>query len=744
MTDAARATDGSSTEGRGPDRGRMSRRGFLGASAVGIGLGMAGTDWGPWPGGAVGVAQADDAAPLRFAVLTDSHSNEEEFERLANLRRVFGAIEGWEPDFVLHCGDISDFGDDAGFAAHRAQIPDGLWDRVRHAPGNHEIRWDVTARERFNDWFGPTSYSFDVGGVHFMALDPTQSLQEPGLFAEDLEQIARDLEAAGDRPSVMFLHFPLAGRNYYVNDTEELLRTIAPHPVRAIFAGHIHVNEVTRFNGLTQVAAIATRTGPFYLRVTERRDRGERFLVVEQVTLGATDADEPTVEPITEIPLDATSAPGPIHSGIRVGGEQVELTAIAARSAVNVDAQLYPQELFGTNSDGRWTPLDRRGNSWHGVLDAAGLAPGVHRVQLRAQDAGGALWHETATLERRGRSRATPAWEVSVGGQLQGALAAHEDTLVAASTSGRVVAVTVGGRGRPKARWSAKLGAVHRGAAFSVDGSRVYVPSADHRLVALDAGSGRARWAADLGRPVMSTPLVVDAGGAERVLVVAGDRLVCLDAAGTLLWDAEVPRLSAGRAACDGQRVYVGAGDGNAYAYDLATGARLWSVLVTDRPDTYRKLIYGAWDDWVEILPTGAVLFSTVTNAIAVDASTGSELWRIDGSYIYAPSLVLADGGLLLTSEWGVATVVDAATGVVRWSAQVVPRVVNAGPVIDPDSGTAWLVSVGGLLASIDPATGASNPERQLFTANTFSTPVFAGGQLAVAAQDGVLRGFEV
>lgn len=724
----------------------VSRRGFLGLSAVGVGLGVAGSEWGPWPGAAVGAAHAAGTGrPLRFVVLTDTHGNDEETARLENLSRVFAAVGAEDPEFVLHCGDITDYGDDSGFEAYRSTIPLGLWDRIRHVPGNHEIRWDVTARERFEHWFGPTSYSFDAGGVHFVALDPTQALQEPGLFGDDLDTIRDDLEAAGDTPSVMFLHFPLGGRNHYVNDTDALLRTIEPFPVRGIFAGHIHRNEVDRFNGLTQVAAVATRSGPFYLRVTERDDEAGRVLVVEQVTLGATDADRTSIDLVAEVPLGAGpgGGAGPVRGGARFDAERIELSATAGSAAVGMSAQVHQQELFGTAADGVWVPLNRTGGSWSGSLDAAGLPPGMHRVRFRAVDEAGAFWHETVAVERHGRSQAKPKWEQQLGGQIQGALAAFGTTVVAASTSGRVTALRVTGAARHQL-WERTLGAAHRGAAFSTDGTLVVVPRSDHLLTALDAANGRTRWSADLGRPVMSTPAVFDVGGADRIIVTAGDRVFCLDRSGTVLWDSEVPRLSAGRAASDGRRVFIGAGDGRGYAYDLATGAQLWSVLTNTRPDTYRQLIYGPWDDWVEILPTGAVLFSTVANAIAVDPATGAELWRIDGSYIFAPGLALDDGSVLLTTEWGVVDAIDPATGARRWSTQAVPRVVNAGPVRDERTGAVWLVGTGGRLVSIDPSSGAVTVDRQLFTANTFSTPVVVGRQLIIGAQDGVLRGLMV
>jgi len=736
-------SEDSSTEAR--HRTPLSRRGFLGLSALGLGVGLGGAAWGPWPGAAVGATTETDPEGLRFVVVTDTHANEEEAARLENLRRVFAAVDAEQPQFVLHCGDITDYGSDAGFAAYRDTIPAGLWDRVRHVPGNHEIRWDTSARERFQRWFGPTSYSFDAGGVHFMALDPTQALQEPGLFGDDLAALRDDLAEAAGIPSIMFLHYPLAGRNYFVNDTDELLRTIEPFPVRGIFAGHIHRHEVDRFNGLTQVASTATRGGPFYLRVTERRGDQGRVLVVENVTLGATDAEAATVVLLTEIPLEVP--PGgtvPIRGAVRAHPGRIDLTAVAGAAAVAVEARVYPQSVFGTIDDGTWTPLEPRGSSWHGSLDAAALAPGAHRVQLRATDAQGVRRHETVPVAVDGSPRTRTAWELRVGGQLQGALAASGSTVVAGSTSGRVVAVDITGASSYRPRWRVDLGPVHRGAAFTTDGALVVVPSADHRLTALDARTGVAAWTSDLGKPVMSTPLVVPAAGGDRILVAAEDRLRCLDARGKTLWEADVPVRTAGRAASDGARVYVGAGDGRGYAYDLSSGAQLWSFLTNTRPDKYRQLIYGPWDDWVEVLSSGAVLFSTVTDAIAVDPVTGAELWRVPGSHIFAPAVALPDGGLLLTTEWGVVSVVDPATGVVRWSTTAVPRVVNAGPVLDPGTGTVWLASVGGLLAAIDPAAGTVATDRQLFTANTFSTPVVVGRQLVVAAQDGVLRGLSI
>lgn len=714
--------------------GRYGRRGLLAAGAAGLGVGA--LEWGPWPGAGVARASADEGG-LDFVVLTDTHANDEQTTRLLNLQRVFAAIERDRPQFVLHCGDISDYGSAKEFEAYRRQIPDSLWDRIRHVPGNHEARWDETAGERYRSLFGPSSYSFDRSGVHFVALDPTQALQEPGLFGEDLTNFRQDLARAGDRPSILFLHYPLGGRNYFVNDTDDLLELVERHPVRGIFAGHIHRNEVTRFNGITQVAAVATLNGPMYLRVREHRVGRTRSLRVDQVTLG--DGDEESLTRLADIPLsDGTDTIDAPTVGLDEASDQVALRVRAGGDATAVAAQVYPQGLFGGTSDGEWVALDKRGPSWRGAIDVADLPPGRHRIQVRAVDAAGSVGERSIPFSRQGTAASSIAWEIPFGGQLQGALAAHRDVFAVTSTSGRV-ALYRSATEHPRELWHTSIGPVHRGPAFSADGEVIYVASADHRLHALDTASGRARWRADLGLPVLSSPLV----GSEHIFVSAGDRLFCLDGTGRVRWRTEIGYLSAGRPASDGQRIYLGAGDGRGYAYDARTGEELWSVLTNTKTDAYTRLLYGPWDDTVELLPGGLVLFSTVSQAIAVDTATGQERWRKDGSYVYTPSLRLGDR-LLMITERGVAGLVDIDSGLEQWSVQTAPRVFNAGPVLDSRTGLVWVLGTAGLLVSVDVGAGSASFERQLFTANTFSTPVLVGDRLVVGAQDGVLRGIDL
>jgi 3',5'-cyclic AMP phosphodiesterase CpdA len=81
---------------------------------------------------------------------------------------------------VLHCGDITDTGLAGEYERYRRAITAAVRDRIRHVPGNHDVRWDPSAKGRYRDHFGAVPYSFDAGGIHFTGFDPTQPLLEPG------------------------------------------------------------------------------------------------------------------------------------------------------------------------------------------------------------------------------------------------------------------------------------------------------------------------------------------------------------------------------------------------------------------------------------------------------------------------------------------------------------------------------------------------------------------------------------
>ncbi len=120
------------------------------------------------------------AGPLRFAMVTDTHVGVARAVSAARLSRVYAAIARLAPDFVLHCGDITDTGLPDEYDLYQQAVPAALRGRVRRVQGNHDVRWDSTAKGLYREHFGPAPYSFDAGGIHFIGFDPAQALLEPG------------------------------------------------------------------------------------------------------------------------------------------------------------------------------------------------------------------------------------------------------------------------------------------------------------------------------------------------------------------------------------------------------------------------------------------------------------------------------------------------------------------------------------------------------------------------------------
>lgn len=727
----------------------LDRRRFLGLAGIAAtGTLVASSGLGPFarPSRA---AASDDGVSLRFAVVTDTHASPEEPVRLQLLPRVFQSIDRANPDFVVNCGDITDYGAGAEFDAYLSTIPETLRPRMRHVPGNHEVRWDVNAGQLYARTFGPAPYAFDAGGLRLIGLDPTQLLQEPGHFGpERLRWLGDQLRDAA--PAVLFQHFPYGADHYYVNDQDAFFETVTGSPVRAVFAGHVHAEGVYRFNGFTQVTGAATRNAALYYWAERADDAGHPVLRVWVVTV-ALDGVEVRRE-LTTIPLGGSGsgrllAPGRVVIDLAAGGAlDVRVEVPRDGAPAQVRAQVYPQHVFGGRNAGTWVPLTAPGRSrwWSGTVDAAALPPGAHRLQLRVVGADGAAFESTAAFSLPAVD-GTPSrrWSRSLAGSVQGALTATPDGLVVAGSTGGDVTLA-DPRRDGRARWTRSVGPVLR--ASAVAGETVFVPSADHRLYALAADDGAERWSVDAGAPVLSAPLATTLGsgadGVPAVVFAAGRTLFAVSPEdGAELWRADLGGFFAGRAACDGARVYAGSGDGYAYAFDARTGERLWRFSTTTRTNTYGRLLYGAWDDTVELLPGGLVLFATVSSTYAVDATTGVLRWQVASGCMYPPS-GLTSNGLLLVDEWGRFQLVDPATGARRWYAELGARTLNAGPVLAGD--TAWVVATTGLLAGVDVATGTIAHRLQLGPANTFSTPVVAGGVLVVGDQDGGLHGIDL
>jgi outer membrane protein assembly factor BamB/predicted phosphodiesterase len=714
----------------------LSRRGFLAASGMVV---LAGARGAPRP--------EHRRAP--FAVVADSHLDPHSPGHTANMQAVFDHMlaRPERPAFVLHVGDVVEAGLPGEYEEWDAIRPAALDGDIHAVPGNHEIRWDEWAGERYFERFEQTPYAFDAAGVHVVALDPTQLLQEPGYFHPDqLEWLERDLRRVRrDTPTVLFVHYPMGRDYHYIGNQDALWEAIEHHDVHAIIAGHVHREEVTHQNGVPVVTLPGVLNVAAYDWVapgTDDRGRPTLAITRSQLTAG-TWADTPVIE----VPLTSERrrrrpsvrfSPTPDRSA---GDVRVDLPHDL--DAATVRARVWPEHTWGQRNDAGWFALTARSSRrWEGTLPTADLAAGRYRLHVRVSDSDGALCDAIPRVElpTLPADRLRLAWAVQLGASIQAP--------PAPLPGGRVVAATVHGRvsalalesGRARERWRFDAGGAVLGRPLvDPDAQLVVVGAANHRIHALDAGNGRHRWTFRTTGPALGSPERTDGGA---VLAPAGRTLHALDPrSGEALWSADVGGFVAGLPAADERAAYVGAGDGKAHAFDLATGARLWTRTISSRENPYRTLIYGPWTTKALLLPGDRVLITTVTSAQALDRATGTPAWSVAGGFLFSTALLLPDR-LILAGEQGEVLAVDPGTGVVLWRVRLTQRVIGGAAALFGDA--VAIAGVNGLVALLDPATGADRGRLHPSVDYVYGTPAAVGDVLVTGSQDGWLRGIAI
>ena len=185
--------------------------------------------------GSVGETRAADfplvrsrtGSSFRFIHASDVHLNEETLPRMRRLREI---VETHRPAFVLITGDLVHDAlrvDEAEatsyyelFVREIEAFPVPVWT----VPGNHEIfgierhlslvspEHPLYGKAMYRHFLGPTYYSFNAGGIHFVGLDTVDfdDLWYYGHVDEaQLEWLRQDLAAIPEgTPVVSFNHMP--------------------------------------------------------------------------------------------------------------------------------------------------------------------------------------------------------------------------------------------------------------------------------------------------------------------------------------------------------------------------------------------------------------------------------------------------------------------------------------------------------------------------------------------------------
>ncbi len=740
-----------------------------GVFALPVGTGAAGIAWVSVPEGGVPgprwqvVTSAQDDTVIDFAVPPLAGSTEPFTFVVASDAHMDGLGGLWTPDdmaaglyqalaaptrFFTVVGDITQANRPEDFAA----VDDALselsapWVPVA---GNHDW-YDGGAAYRAK--WGPDSYSFTTGGVHFIVWNSAMSASSIGAF------VGRDLAGRDPAMTVVAMgHTP---------PEDALAASLRAAGVDFLFTGHWHANRVVDHDGM-----IEFNTQPFVMGGIDLSPAGYRTVAVAG---GALQVDH--------------------HSYVDV--PVVKLTWPAERcvppdTVLQVSVELGPglQEVV-VRDGARTFTLDHAGGwQWRGR--AAGLTPGTHQVQVVAtangvedvttsarfevcadRAAGGVpaldgRWpQQQGGPEHRGASLVTSPvpletlWVASVGGNLhQGSPVVADGTVFVsiadfgAGSSGGVVALALG---TGEERWRAMLGRSVRNSP-AVDGGVVVVATDGAGIVALDAGTGAARWEVDLGEGIDATQSALWAAPTIRdgtVYVGTQRRMAAIDLqTGELRWSAdpcpECIWLGSFAAAAASEELVLGtfARTSGLTAWARADGAERWKI-TSDAV----KAMNGA-----PVIVDDRVLLGNVWgNAVALDLATGAERWVTtltegghDWAYAVAGNPAYADGRFFVPTQWGELCALDADSGDALWSYDArtgalrsahyrgVQPGFQGSPVVTGD--VVWIADASGLLVALRTSDGKVMWEYDLGVPMLGGLAV-AGEILLIPTFDGMVR----
>jgi hypothetical protein len=304
-------------------------------------------------------------------------------------RAAFAELRALAPAFVLSTGDLvleSNNGSPEAIERwmlfyERLARETGL--RFYDTIGNNEIAGIQNddfpvddpryGKGLWQEHFGPTRYSFDRGGFHFVALDThfpwPEFWNEKGWTFQDLDPAAlawldADLEAHQGSVLVVANHEPFASDPSWPIDYEPCSDEgrFAKYGVRYVLAGHIHHNGVAQLDGTTHVTTGAL-SGLRWVLPPDLHERGYRLFYARDGRLWH--AWKRTGEPVVAF----------------VGGDPGELVFVAADRG-------GPFARVEVTQDGVALPVER----WGAYFGRVRAAPGG-RVAITATDAAGVPTH---------------------------------------------------------------------------------------------------------------------------------------------------------------------------------------------------------------------------------------------------------------------------------------------------------------------------------------------------------------
>jgi Icc protein len=190
---------------------------------------------------------------LSFVQISDSHigfnqkANQDVSATLSSAIDAVNALPA-QPAFVIHTGDVTHLSKPAQFDDAK-QLLGKLRAPLITIPGEHDVIGDNG--KGFLAMFGRPDakdgwFSFDQGGVHFVALVNVFNFEKMGLLGQpQLDWLKSDLDGQKpDTPIVVFGHVPLYALypdwGWTTEDGSKALAMLARFSTVTVLNGHIH------------------------------------------------------------------------------------------------------------------------------------------------------------------------------------------------------------------------------------------------------------------------------------------------------------------------------------------------------------------------------------------------------------------------------------------------------------------------------------------------------------------------
>jgi len=689
--------------------------------------------------------------PITFVVAADTHLTIAQpfFGELGEVATAATSLDP-PPAFFTILGDITSGNQDAQFDLVDASLA-GLGIPYIPVPGNHD--WYDEGETWFRR-YGPDNYSFDLDRVHFVVWNMAMPVADIERYlGAELARVAPDMTI------VALTHAP---------PIPQIIDVLHGLGVDYVLTAHTHTNRAVDHGGLVELT-----TEPLLMGGLDFTPAGYRVITIDRGRLAS--SHRTTVDP--QVAVISPSA-----------GRCVSATA----GTVIVAAELDGGSASVTARIDCATPISLAyagGWSWRAALPV--LAPGAHTLTVEARSSSGtrtsvatafevceerqvipssrAAWPQLGgSPEHPGASPRVVApplaarWATTVGGHVLQATPAIADGAVFVTATdlgdgntGGVIAIELA---TGKVRWRVATPAPVRGGP-SIAGSTVAIGALDGTMLGLDIRTGAVRWRYELGAglvpeaaSVFASPISdggdVLLGNQRHLAVLAADT-------GSPLWTADpVPTGSSSQslaALAVGDGVVVGVFHrelGGVIAWDRVTGRVLWrlegeqATAINATPVIAGRVIY---------------IVNGVTEVIALELATGSELWQVkldDAGFDWGNATVgtpaIAHGILVVPTLYRDLVALDAASGAELWRLAATPGPLRtthyrgkreagfeAAPVITGD--VVWAADTAGRLTALELRTGAELWHTELGTPVLAGLAV-AGDWLVVASYDGSVR----